>query len=142
MPGCLSPAFPAEASDARTAKVIRRDSQSPGTLPSPSWGATDRGEDRPAESTAGCRETGQAHTCHLDPNGRGFMLLLSVGREETPTVLGEDRHTLAKFMEGPRCGKAGAPRGSPHRTEGAGRHGLSVLGAGRASGSTITTITA
>lgn len=40
MPGCLSPAPPAEASDARTAKVIRRDSRSPGTLPSPSWGAT------------------------------------------------------------------------------------------------------
>lgn len=101
-----------------------------------------RPEDRPAEGTAGCRETGQAHTCNLDPNGRGFMLLLPVGREETLTVPSEDRHTLAKFMEGPRCGKAGAPWGSPHRSEGAGRRGLSVLGAGRASGSTVTTITA
>ena len=38
MPGCPSPASPAETSDARTAKVIRRDSQSPGTLPSPHGG--------------------------------------------------------------------------------------------------------
>lgn len=75
-----------------------------------------RPEDRCAEGTAGCRKTGQAHTCHLDPNGKGFMLLLPAGREETLTVPGEDRHTLAKFMEGPRCGKAGAlGKPPPHR---------------------------
>ena len=75
-----------------------------------------RPEDRCAEGTAGCRKTGQAHTCHLDPNGKGFMLLLPVGREETLTVPGEDRPTLAKFMEGPRCGKAGAlGKPPPHR---------------------------
>lgn len=96
-----------------------------------------RPEDRPAEGTASCRETGQAHTCNLDPNGRGFMpLRLHL------TIPSEDRHTLAKFMEGPWCGKAGAPWGSPHRAEGAGRRGLRVLGAGRASGSTVTTISA
>ena len=143
MPGCLSPAPPAEARDARTAKPRHSPQSFVGShrMEGPPIPAR-RPEDRPAEGTASCRETGQAHTCNLDPNGRGFMLLLPVGREETLTIPSKDRHTLAKFMEGPWCGKAGAPWGSPHRSEGTGRRGLSVLGAGRASGSTVTTITA
>lgn len=61
-------------------------------------------------------KTGQAHTAPRSQWQRLYASSPCGEGRETLTVQAEDRPTLAKFMEGPRCGKAG-DLGKPHRTE-------------------------